>query len=52
MKILSHASAKKKAKRLLGFNRVSDFALLLVVSSDSMAEKGLNDVKLLHHTTN
>ena len=31
MEILSHASAKKKAKMLWGFSMVSDFVLLLVV---------------------
>ena len=40
MKILSHASAKKKTKTEKGL-RVSNFALLLLFSSDIMAVKGL-----------
>ena len=42
MKILLHASVKKKSKRLSGFNWVSDFALLLVVFKWQYGIEGVN----------
>ena len=41
MKIFSHASAKKKAKRLLGFNRVSYLTLLLVILKSYHGSEGV-----------
>ena len=42
MKILSHASAKKKTKRLKGF----EFRTVISFSSDIMAEKRLTERKI------